>query len=239
MPNIDQVHNTLAAIDTAKTKEAIIEHLSNYLLFYGFKTFAISQLANPAQRPLDTRIAIATWPKEYLELRASEPDELHDPIIREAWRCDKPFRWSQAYARAGKKGKAMMDRARDFGLCDGLVFPIRSLDSMPGGVSLAGETQQLSDQDVRLLHLVSIHAYDRLEYLNGPGIKPLQVELSPRELEVVNWLAGGKTHRDIAVILKLSEKTVEKYSAAAREKLEALNSAHAVNNAIRVGLVLP
>ena len=133
----------------------------------------------------------------------------------------------------------MMDRARDFGLSDGIVFPVRSLDSLPGGVSLAGETTELSEQDVRLLHLAAIHTYDRLEQLSGPKVAPIHVELSPRELEVVNWLAGGKTHRDIAAILSLSEKTIEKYSATARLKLEAANSAQAVNNAIREGLVLP
>ncbi len=45
-------------------------------------------------------------------------------------------------------------------------------------------------------------------------------ELSPREREVANEVAAGKTNRDIAAILFLSEKTIESHLARIYAKLD-------------------
>lgn len=43
--------------------------------------------------------------------------------------------------------------------------------------------------------------------------------LSPRELEIVRLIADGMVNKDIAVILKLSKKTVETHRANINSKL--------------------
>lgn len=44
-------------------------------------------------------------------------------------------------------------------------------------------------------------------------------ELTPREIEVLSWLAKGKTNRDIGDILGLSPRTVNKHLEHAYAKL--------------------
>ena len=46
-----------------------------------------------------------------------------------------------------------------------------------------------------------------------------QVALTPRETEVLSWLAKGKTNRDIADILGMSPRTVNKHLEHVFEKL--------------------
>lgn len=47
----------------------------------------------------------------------------------------------------------------------------------------------------------------------------LQAALTPREMEVLTWLARGKTNRDIAEILGMSHRTVNKHLEHIFEKL--------------------
>lgn len=58
-----------------------------------------------------------------------------------------------------------------------------------------------------------------------------------REIEVVEWTAEGKNSGEIALILGLSEYTVNEYISSAMRKLDALNRIHLVTKAIRVGII--
>ncbi|HEU0024688.1 MAG TPA: response regulator transcription factor [Thermoleophilaceae bacterium] len=63
--------------------------------------------------------------------------------------------------------------------------------------------------------------------------------LSPRETEVVKLIAEGHTTRDIAGMLVLSEKTVERHRANILEKLGMRDRVQLTRYAIRRGLVEP
>ncbi len=67
------------------------------------------------------------------------------------------------------------------------------------------------------------------------GMAPaLQVALTPRETEVLAWLAKGKTNRDIADILGMSPRTVNKHLEHIFEKLGVETRTAAVAAAGRV-----
>jgi len=53
----------------------------------------------------------------------------------------------------------------------------------------------------------------------GPIVRQPDVPLTPRETEVLSWLAKGKTNRDIAEILGMSHRTVNKHLEHIFEKL--------------------
>lgn len=58
--------------------------------------------------------------------------------------------------------------------------------------------------------------------------------ITPREAEVLLWLSRGKSNRDIAVILGLSPRTVNKHLEQIFTKLEVDNRASATAMAVRV-----
>lgn len=65
--------------------------------------------------------------------------------------------------------------------------------------------------------------------------KPLK--LSPRETEVMRWIACGKTSGDIARLLSISEETVNAHVKNACLKLDAVNKTHATAIALSHGVL--
>lgn len=63
------------------------------------------------------------------------------------------------------------------------------------------------------------------------------VSLTPRELEVLEWMATSNTYRQIANQLSVSEETVRSHAKNILEKLKQPNRAQAVLSAIRLGLI--
>jgi DNA-binding NarL/FixJ family response regulator len=63
--------------------------------------------------------------------------------------------------------------------------------------------------------------------------------LSPRETEVLKLIAEGHTSREIAEVLFVSERTVERHRANILEKLELHDRVQLTRYAIRRGLVEP
>lgn len=61
--------------------------------------------------------------------------------------------------------------------------------------------------------------------------------LSEREIQIVGWTSEGKTSSEIAIILGLSEHTVNSYIAAILRKLQVVNRAQMVASALRNGLI--
>ena len=74
-------------------------------------------------------------------------------------------------------------------------------------------------------------------YLSGTQA-PLD-PLAPREREVLQLVAEGKTSKEIAALLNVSVKTAESYRANIMEKLDIHDTAGLVRYAIRRGLVIP
>lgn len=61
--------------------------------------------------------------------------------------------------------------------------------------------------------------------------------LSDREIQIVRWTSEGKTSAEIAIILGLSEHTVNSYIAAILRKLQVVNRAQMVASALRSGMI--
>jgi DNA-binding NarL/FixJ family response regulator len=74
------------------------------------------------------------------------------------------------------------------------------------------------------------------EWLASDGPAPDE-RLTPRELDVVKLIAEAYTNRQIAVILKVSEKTVESHRANVLGKLGMRDRVELVRYAIRRGLI--
>jgi DNA-binding NarL/FixJ family response regulator len=63
--------------------------------------------------------------------------------------------------------------------------------------------------------------------------------LTPRERQVLQLVAEGKTSKEIAVLLELTPKTAESYRTRIMEKLDIHETAGLVRYAIRQGLIQP
>jgi DNA-binding NarL/FixJ family response regulator len=66
-----------------------------------------------------------------------------------------------------------------------------------------------------------------------------QRELSPREREVLQLLAEGKSMKEVAAVLDISPRTVEFHKYRIMEHLGVKSNAELVQHAIKLGLIAP
>jgi DNA-binding NarL/FixJ family response regulator len=64
-------------------------------------------------------------------------------------------------------------------------------------------------------------------------------ELSPREREVLQLLAEGKSMKEVAAVLDISPRTVEFHKYRIMELLRVKTNAELVQQAIKLGLIAP
>lgn len=141
------------------------------------------------------------------------------------------LRWATPRAEALLARKALSGAALSQALlpllaaetCDG--EPMRRMSTAQA--EAAGETVDIGrvgaiGPDEILLRIEEVHASRDEQRLRA------RLPVTPREAEVLLWLARGKTNRDIAEILGLRPRTVNKHLEQAYAKLGVENRASAV-----------
>jgi len=109
-------------------------------------------------------------------------------------------------------------------------------DSVPAELELA--IRAVAKGETYLSPAVSKHVISGyMQRLSGDA-NPLDA-LTPRQREILQLIAEGKTTKEIAKILKIGIKTAETHRAQLMERLDIHDVAGLVRYAIRVGLVEP
>ena len=117
-----------------------------------------------------------------------------------------------------------------------------SLEAIRAACKSAGLVQQLSDflsPELRpeglLRLLMAFYFHQQVMALEGFSSAADIRELSRRERDMLWWTAEGKTTKEIALILGLSDRTVRFYIENAMTKLRCHSKAQCVAKAIRIG----
>jgi len=167
------------------------------------------------------------------------PEPLRDPVIAELRRNLNPYSWSDIREKRDlkKAEKIIMDEARDFGARDGFTIPIVTLS---GSVSLfcpCGLEPDLSERARAALEIIGIYSHHALKraLVQKQREDAARPSLTPREREIMQWVAVGKTDEEIADILSISTTTVTSHVENAKQKLDAFRRTYAVVQAIRFG----
>ena len=72
---------------------------------------------------------------------------------------------------------------------------------------------------------------------DGKTVETVVVPLTSRETQILNYIAGGNSNKQIAYTLKISEQTIKNHVSNILRKLKANGRAHAVALAIRHGWI--
>lgn len=139
----------------------------------------------------------------------------------------EPFHWQIG---------AQSDPARNELNHSGFCLPMRSGNGQSGYLVVFG-AETCGPRDFSRLIFASLEWFSCLiETLTSPSSGV--AGLTARELDCLRWTAEGKTSGEIAMIIKLSEHTVNHYLIAASRKLDCVNRVQAVAKALRLGLFL-
>jgi DNA-binding NarL/FixJ family response regulator len=82
------------------------------------------------------------------------------------------------------------------------------------------------------LELLGVVIENRLRRFDRRAASATQVCLPPRERDVLTWVGRGKTSAEIAIILGLSERTVNFHCEQVTRRLDAVNRTQAVAKAL-------
>ncbi|SPJ24916.1 autoinducer binding domain-containing protein [Palleronia abyssalis] len=184
-----------------------------------------------------------TYPGAWIEHYQQNEMASKDPTLRLASRSIAPLDWARAAAIC--EGDRVMLEASDFGLPrNGVTVPVRGPFGDIGmlSVSAHGSPEQWKKQFAHIrsdLQSMAVYLHDRVVQSftdQNPAMRPL---MSQREIEILQWIAVGKTQRDVGTILSISDRTVEVHLRSARTKLSALTTTQAVARAIESRLINP
>ncbi len=178
------------------------------------------------------------WVDQYLQ-----KDYLRmDPVIFGCFQRFNPVDWKQL-DWSSKAARAFFQDAVNFGVGNqGYTIPMRG----PNGQFALFTTNHACDDEV-WSGFISQHARDMIVIAHEFNKKALEFEkdnlapsanLSPRELSAMTFLAKGFSRAQAADELSISEHTLRVYIEAARHKLGALNTTHAVARALSSGIIV-
>jgi LuxR family quorum sensing-dependent transcriptional regulator len=194
-------------LERAEREELLRCSFQRFVESIGFSSFTCAKVAT--SRELDaSRILTTTRPPGFLETYLARGYSRHDPMLREVVRSQRPVQWSEVARRRSltPAERDVLRHAASFGLEDGFAVPVRDSGGYIGLINIAGPPIDLDEETRALLILVAPYVYQRL-----CGLKEAARRfqgLTPREAEVLSWIAEGKSDWQIGKILGISRKTV-------------------------------
>ena len=205
--------------------------------------YGISHIVYHWVNSIGERFGAGTYSSEWVD-RYLKKDYLRmDPVIFGCFQRFTPVDWKQLDWSA-KSARAFLAEAIEYGVGNqGYTIPIRGPN---GQFALFTANHDCSDQtwgkfiadNGRELMIIA-HEFNKkaLEFESGDtAYQP--PALSPRELSAMTYLAKGFSRAQAADELSISEHTLRVYIEAARHKLGAINTTHAVARALSAGIIV-
>ncbi len=188
------------------------------------------------------RFGAGTYSSEWVD-RYLEMDYLRmDPVIFGCFQRFTPVDWKQLDWTT-KAARAFFLEAIEYGVgTQGYTVPMRG---PKGQFALFTTNSSNNDDDWR--EFIDKNARDLMVIAHEFNKKALEFEtesasptasLSPRELSAMTYLAKGFSRAQAADQLSISEHTLRVYIEAARHKLGAINTTHAVARALSSGIIV-
>ncbi|MEA9557477.1 autoinducer binding domain-containing protein [Xanthomonas nasturtii] len=249
----DLIRSFIEEVEACNDKKDLQEKFEKYLLAYGVRFFAynihrISPLISHSHLASDSqRFLITNYPQDWLSYYFWEKYDTIDPVIELLSSKSGFVDWDNIKDLSGlsKRQAGVMMEARGVGLSSGITFPLLAEFGESVAISLVpqglAEKERLISSISEIYILAQCFHHRARKILFGQSMKEISSRrktlLSSREVDVLTWIAKGKTAAEIAQILEISKKSVDFYTETAREKLYSENRAHAVVKAIILGLI--
>lgn len=237
----------LSEIDLIESRKAAEQALERVLSLVGFDFFALLRPPKPTAE-LPSFILTGRWPEKWPETYTRRHFGVVDPTVRYLRKSQEAFRWRDAVAAFVddpyfSRMERMMAEARKNGLEDGYIFPVHCDRGLLGYLTVGGRPVDLSPLSMALMDTVAKRSFWALLRLTYPELadrltKPVEVQMTRREMEALTYLAEGMTSNEIGHVLKISSNTVDWYMNGIQDKLKAKNRHHAVALAFRLGLIV-
>ena len=226
-------------LDRLPDSDSVMDYAHRIFDRVGFTTLLVCGVPSCRQNIDETVLAMrfpADCFKRYVEQRFIEVD----PMVHRI-RCSRtPFEWSEVVYDTERMPRAAELKAlrADFGFLNAFVVPMYG---PPGETAFVAMNRDINDLPVRnkpAIHLMALYLFDRVSRLRVP-LPASHAAVTPREREVLSWVAQGKSAWEIGEILHITKRTVDEHAQSAFHKLGAANRTQAVAIALRDRLIEP
>ena len=185
-----------------------------------------------------TRIAAGGVPLSWLRPYVREKLYRVDPIPIFALRIESPFFWSDIYEKAKLEAhqKAFLKRFEEQNLGEGLAVQVFGPGGRNGYFGLGIKGERPSRDKISEYQCVCNIGHQRY-CENVRSRLPTPPPLSVRELQILEWVARGKSNSVIADIMGISIHTVDAYLRRVFLKLGTTDRITAAIRGMGTGLI--
>lgn len=181
---------------------------------------------------------ISSYPQNWVDHYSTENYSAIDPVLRAENFMRGNLPWNDELFAGTPQ---LWDSARDHGLRRGITQCVMAPNRALGFYSVsrtAGRGKTLPDDELQLrMQYLAELSLMTLSRLNDPSMAAMEIKLSKRELEILQWTGEGKTSAEIAIILSISENTVNFHQKNMQKKFNAPNKTQIACYASAVGII--
>lgn len=231
---LEETFLAVESLNSAGSQRCVIAKVADFLQQFGFSAFGLTRLPRLAGAELD--VLLDAWPEGWSAHYREAGLLRHDPIIQHSLSAQDVFAWDEVPKDylLDPRAAAVPHEAAEFDMREGLCVPMPSALGV-GSMWMAGAKLERVPGLRRAARLLAYHLCQTVEALPPmpAGVRVLTV----RESDVLSWIAAGKTTRDVAAILDISEHTVGEHLKNIRRKLGTSNNTHSTVRALQLGLL--
>jgi LuxR family quorum sensing-dependent transcriptional regulator len=225
--------DAIEQFDHAETSSVLCKQLAKAVSSFGYQYLCVVSAPTAQQRTFDEKVLLNGWPKGWFEQYRKSNFTSHDPVAMFLRTQTKAFKWSEVpIPKDDQLARSVMTiSSTDYRMRHGFGIPIHGLNGYQAGVSFAGSEVDDVKEANAAVQMIGMYAFNRLANLKFVSKK--EKVLTPREADVLHWIAEGKSDWEISKILHVSEHLVDKMARQIRLKFGATNRTQAVAQALR------
>lgn len=218
--------------------DVICQEIKKELEWFGLTCVTAWSMPGPG-RPHDEGMILNNRPRDYIEYYKEKKYLERDALILEMRKSLQPYSWKDVRKRRklNKLETRIIDEGQDFGVNDGFIVPIVTMSGSLSVFSPCGPNPDLSQRARSALEIIGIYSQQALKraLIHTKREEAAHTPLTPREREIMQWVAVGKSDEEIAAMLAIGAATVTTHVESAKRKLDAFRRTYAVVQAIRFG----
>jgi DNA-binding CsgD family transcriptional regulator len=234
LTKLEDLRDLIRVATALEELQRVVEQLKEF--------YSVSHVVYHWVNSVGERYVAGTYSEEWVD-RYIEKDYVRiDPVVTGCFQRFDPVNWKQL-DWSKKLARDFMQEAIEFGIgTQGFTVPIRG----PNG-QFAIFTMNHTTSDENWENFIETNKSDLILIAHAFNERALAFEdtsemskpsLSPRELSAMTLLAKGLSRAQASDAMTISEHTLRVYIEAARHKLGAINTTHAVARALAIGLIV-
>ncbi len=226
----------------AESVDALRESCVNFFTSNGLEMMSYHHLPPPGAADYSSNITVAAhgFPQDWVDTYVEKKYYEIDPIPKRALTATVPFWWSEIREQPNLSDEELsyLDALDAANLGDGLAVPVFGPHGRNGYAGLGFGKKHV---DLTIVEMATLHWACQLGHQRYCDLlrsqAPDGVSLSRREVEILEWVARGKSNAVIADIVGISTYTVDTYLRRIYGKLDVSDRVTAALRGMAIGLV--